>query len=221
MKDNVVIKPSIIFRFSLYIISTFFLYPLYLIITDARFNLFSLCLFIIIELLFIICIILSNVSYRIINNELIIKYPFLKEHVYKLDEIIGFITHQYTFRFYTSQNKFDIISIGNKVKKLFYEILKNNEQIIIANGEAFLKNNKEVAGGLFKKTKILVDGIYYKNKLFKWNELTIIKKYYQDNNLFFIIKSKINNVKIPIHKDMFNGMIGILVYIEKRIENPN
>jgi hypothetical protein len=214
------IKPSISLRILIFFILIFLLAGTYFIITDNKLDYFFLILLIFFDIFIFFSFILINANYSIVNNELIIKYPFLKLKKYNLNEIIGFIIFNYSFKIFAPNYKFEIIAVGNKVNDLFFSIINDYKNQIISNGHLFLENVKVVPGGLLKKTKITTNGIIYKNKLYEWSELLILNKYSQEYNLFFEFKTK-SNIKFILHKDMFNGMVGLFSYIENKLQKPN
>ena len=218
MINNKNVHPSLILRIILLLIFLVFIYITIFTIKNESYML--LLLYIPLDILFLSGILLFNVKYNILNNVIIIQYPFFKPHKYKIDEIIGYIILENSICFYTENGKFEITTLGKNVKNFINEILNNYNGLIIDNGEKYFEKNGSITGGLIKKIIITPSGITTKGKIYKWNELQLEKKLFGNGRLDFEFKTNTKE-SFSIHTGMYRGIIGIFSYIEKQIEKSN
>ena len=168
-------------------------------------------------IIFIPLTILMFVNYNFSKDEIIVKYPFIKEKKIFINDIIGYVLQENgensNFKIYTDSESISVMVNGKKIKNALLEFMKEynesirNKNILELNttGINITINNETQIHFHIDYLEIIKNG----NKIsYFYNELQA--KYLLNN--IIVLKTE-NDVKIKINIWKCRGRFGLFEYL--------
>jgi hypothetical protein len=211
-----------IFSIIIGLLSLYFIY--YFITSDSNDSKYILLFISIILFLGILVFIeIVFVKYIFKDNEIIVKFPFIKEQVCCINKIIGFaflnIKGESSINIYTLKNKITIRSEGKKLKQKIIEFINNNYNII---KDRNMKEMEKYGIEYFNKKKEKI--IFFNDKIEIFKSNIKINSYSLDKDIksIKVFNSQIltlytnDNKKIGINIYKLKGRFGLFEYIMRK-----
>jgi hypothetical protein len=222
MRDNETYFLPLYERIFSIIIGVFPLYLIYYSVTldlsDSKYILLIVSIILFLGILFFIEMIF--VKYIFKEDEIIVKFPFLKEQICCINKIIGFaflsIKGESSLNIYTEKNRITIKLEGKKLKQKIIEFINNNYNIVSNKNIKEMEEhgieyfNKKTEKIIFFKDKIeIYKGDIKVNNYFFNKDIKSIK----NSSFQFLTLYTNDNKKISINIYKIKGRFGLFEYI--------
>lgn len=220
MENNInYISTGIVIKLLNIILILFVGFGTYVILSNEGISAIIL-IFIFLESFLLITFYLINVNYSFDGNKINVKYPFKKSCEYFTDDIIGCISSQSSIKIYTHHKNFELLILNKRMQSFAEDIIKTIGEKIFNNGEDYIVKNNIIGRRLIYKTIVNRDGIQWKNKIYKWDNILIENQYYIGPVIWMKLVANDGTV-IKINSNMFNGIVGIFSHINKQCAKLN